>query len=209
MKFFSLIYQGDVHTATDEKIIPAEDYSTLMQAFEILEKAKEDAKKFKEETARECELLRESAQKEGFDTGLGTFNEHLLAFERELRKLRHEMMQQVLPLAVKAAKKIVAKELELHPDAIVDIVMQTLAPITQNRRIAIYVNKADKEILEAHKPRIKELFEQLESLSIQERPDVEVGGCIIETESGIINASMENQWRALESAFEKYMKRPS
>ncbi len=205
MKFFSLIYQGDVHTATDEKVISAEDYSTLMRALEILEKAKEDADAFKKQTDKECETLRENAQKEGFETGLGSFNEHLLNFERELKKLRHEMMQQVLPLALKAAKKIVSRELKTHPDTIVDIVLQALAPITQNRRITIYVHKTDKEILEANKPRIKEILEQLESLSIQERADVAPHGCIIETESGIINASLENQWRALESAFAKYM----
>ena len=33
-----------------------------------------------------------------------------------------------------------------------------------------------------------------------------LGVCIIETEAGIINASLENQWRALESAFEAFMK---
>jgi type III secretion protein L len=206
MKFFSLIYQGDVHTATDEKIVPAKDFSTLMHAHEILEKAKEDAATFKKETAEKCEVLRSDAQKEGFEEGLGRFNAHLLNFDLELKKLRHEMMQQVLPLALKAAKKIVAKELETHPDTIVDMVLQALAPITQNRRITIYVHKSDKERLEAGKPRIQEILQQVESLRIQERDDVEPQGCIIETESGIINASIENQWRALESAFAKYMK---
>ena len=42
MKFFSLIYQGEIHPATGEKVIPAEDFSTLMEAVEILNRAKED-----------------------------------------------------------------------------------------------------------------------------------------------------------------------
>ena len=63
-----------------------------------------------------------------------------------------------------------------------------------------------KEILEAEKPKIKSILEQVQVLTIQERNDIAPGGCIIETESGIINASIENQWRALESAFERYMR---
>jgi type III secretion protein L len=62
------------------------------------------------------------------------------------------MNQLILPLALKAAKKIVGKELETHPDAIVSIVMQALSPAMQNHRITIWINKADKDVLEREKP---------------------------------------------------------
>lgn len=78
----------------------------------------------------------------------------------------------------------------------------------QNHRITIWVNKADKEALEKEKPALKEKLEQVDSLLIKDRDDVACGGCIIETESGIINASVDNQWRALEAAFERFLKHP-
>ena len=71
----------------------------------------------------------------------------------------------------------------------------------------IYVNKEDLEILEKSKEKIRKIFEHLDSLSMQERGDIEPGGCMIETEAGIINAQLENQWRALEAAFESFMKK--
>ena len=206
MRFFSLIYQGDIHPATDDKIIPAEDFSTLMQANEILEKAKEDAEHFKKKTLEECERLKEIAKEEGYQEGLTQFNERILFFESALRTLRIELQKQILPLALKAAKKIVGKELETHPETIVDIVLQALAPVTQNHQFTIYVNKVDKEALEAEKPKIKHILEHVQVLSIQERGDIAPGGCIIETEAGIINATIDNQWRSLERAFERYMK---
>ena len=206
MKFFSLLYQGDIHFAADQKIIPREEFSTLLTAQEVLQKATEDATTYKAEVHVECEEIRKKAQEEGFNEGLSKFNEHLLQFDKELKKIRHEAQKSILPLALKAAKKIVSKELELHPETIVDIVMQTLSSVKQNHKIKIYINKADKEALESEKSKLKEIFDSLQSLSILEREDVNPGGCIIETESGIINASIENQWRSLESAFEKYMK---
>lgn len=206
MKFFSLLYQGDIHFAADQKIIPAEQFSTLLTAQEVLEKANEDAATYKAEVDVECEELKKKAKEEGFNEGLSKFNEHLLQFDKELKKIRHEAQKSILPLALKAAKKIVSKELELHPETIVDIVMQTLSSVKQNHKIKIYINKAEKQALESEKNRLKEVFESLQSLSILEREDVSPGGCIIETESGIINASIENQWRSLESAFDKYMK---
>ena len=137
---------------------------------------------------------------------MSRFNEQLINFDKQLRQIRADLQKQILPLALKAAKKIVGEQLSVSPETIVDIVIQTLAPVTQNHRFNIYVNKVDKEILEAQKPKIKSYLEQVQVLTIQERSDIAPGGCIIETESGIINASIENQWRALESAFEKYMK---
>ena len=208
MKYFSLIYQGEIHPAEDEKVIPAEEFSTLMQASEILERAKEDAEQFKKKTEEEGRKLKETAQEDGFDEGLQKFNEHLIHFDRQIRLIRMDLQKQILPLALKAAKKIVGEQLNLHPETIVEIVIQTLAPVLQNHRITIYVNKVDKEILETQKPKIKSILEHVQVLTIQERNDVSPGGCIIETESGIINASIENQWRALESAFDKYTQKP-
>jgi type III secretion protein L len=204
MKYFSLIYQGQVHPASEEKVIPSEEFSTLVQASEILEKARQDAETHHEKALQKAKELKAKAKQEGFQEGLEKFNDQMLYFERALRTVRLELQKQIIPLALKAAKKIVGAQLELNPETIVEIVLQCLAPVLQNHRFTIYVNKADKEILEANKPKIKNILEQIQVLTIQERSDIAPGGCIIETESGIINATLDNQWRALEAAFEKY-----
>ncbi len=206
MKFFSLIYQGDLHIASKKKVVRRKEYSALISAEEVLQKAHEDAECFKKETEEECAQLKEEARKEGFEEGLATFNEQLLHFDKKLKQIQHETYLQILPLALKAAKKIVAKELELHPDTIVDIVRQALASVTQAQRITIYVNKADRDLLEEKKKEIKEVLEQVKVLIIQDRDDIELGGCVIETEIGIVNTTLENQFRALQAAFERHKK---
>ena len=206
MKFFSLISQDEIHPSSNEKVIASENFSTLVKASELLKKAKQDIKNHQKKTQEECEQLKEDAKKEGFQEGLEQFNVQILAFERSLRAIRQELQKQIIPIALKAAKKIVGIQLDLKPETILDIVEQALSPAMQNIRVTIYVNKVDKEILEAEKLKLKSLLDQVQVLSIQERPDISPGGCIIETENGIINATIENQWRALESAFEKYMK---
>jgi type III secretion protein L len=206
-KFFSLFSGREVHIAPGEKVIPAKEYATLQKAAELLKKTKTEALQFAKDEAKEAELIKEIAFKEGFQEALTSLNKHILALDHELQKLRTEVQQKIVPLALKAARKLVGEELKLHPDRIVDIVLASLKPAVQHKKIIIYVNKADLEALETDKPRIKEVFEHLESLSIQERDDVEPGGCIIQTEAGIINAQLENQWRALEAAFTTFMKK--
>ncbi len=207
MKFFSLISGKEVRAAPGEKIIPAKEFSTLESASEILKTVKGEAAEFKAQTAVEAEKIKELAFQEGFQEGLASLNAHLFALDKELKALREEVQKKILPLSLMAARKIFGEELRLHPDRIVDIVLTSLKPVTQHRKIIIYVNKADLQALEDSKNKIKKIFEHLDSLSIQERADIEPGGCMIETEAGIINAQLENQWRALESAFESFMKK--
>lgn len=204
MKLFSLIYQGEVHPATDKKTIPASEYSHLASAMEILEKGREDAAALIENTKKECETLRKEAEEDGYQKGLEKFNEHIFFIDNELKALRHQLQQLVLPIALKAAQRIVGKELQTFPETIVDIVLQAIAPISESRKVTIYVNPEDKKYLDTEKPKLKEILQQVEILVIQEKPDIEQGGCIIQTEGGMINATIENQWRALERAFEKY-----
>lgn len=204
MKYFSLIYQGDVHPAPEEKVISSESFSKILEAQEIIEKAKEDAQMLLQETNAQCEEIKQEAKEQGFQEGLDKFNLHVIKMDQELKKIRHELHRLVLPIALTAAKKIVGKELSTFPETIVDILIQTLAPISQSHKVIIFLNKQDKEIVESQKPRILEILKQVEVLSIQEKPGISPGGCIIQTDTGMINATIENQWASLERAFNKY-----
>ena len=206
-KFFSLISGAEVRIVAGEKIVPAEEFSTAKSANEILKTVKAESFAYRQEVAKEGEKTKELAFAEGFQEGLIALNKHLFALDEELKHLREDVQKRILPLALKAARKIIGEELRLHPDRIVDIVLTSLKPVTQHKKIVIYVNKADLDALEANKGKIRTIFEHLESLSVQERSDIEPGGCMIETEAGIINAQLENQWRALEAAFESFMKK--
>lgn len=203
-KFFSLFSGREVRIAPGEKIVPAKEISTLLSAAEVLAATKQEAEDFLKNTAIDAEAMKEAAHKEGFQEGLTSLNKHIVELDHELKTLREEIQKKILPLALTAAKKIIGEELRLHPDRIVDIVLTSLKPVTQHKKITIYVNREDLAQLEQGKSKIKKIFEHLDSLSIQERSDIEPGGCMIETEVGIINAQLENQWRALESAFKAF-----
>ncbi|NGX39526.1 MAG: Yop proteins translocation protein L [Chlamydiae bacterium] len=204
MKWFSLLYQGDVHPSTDEKVIPKEAFSKLLEAEEIIKRAKEDAEELLKKTEEKCEILRKEANEKGFNEGIEAFNDQIFSIDQDLKKIRLSLQQMVLPIALKAAKRIVAKELDTFPETIVDIVMQAIAPIAQSQQVTLFVSKEDKSRLEKEKPKLKEILEHAETLKIEEKPDLKPGDCVIKTEAGMISATLENQWRALEQAFEKY-----
>ncbi len=208
-KFFSLIHGETVHIAPKTKVIKADAFSKMVDADDVLKSVQEDAKRYRLEVSQECEKLKEQAQKEGFEEGFKKWAEHVAKLEEEIVKVRKDMEKVVVPIALKAAKKILGRELELSETAIVDIVSNSLKSVAQHKKITIYVNRKDLNALEANRPRLKEIFESLEALSLRERADIQSGGCVIETEGGIINAQLDNQWRVLENAFITLMKHKS
>lgn len=207
MKFFSLIDQNqEVHLAGGVKHLPKEAVEKLLQAQELIDLAKEQAKEFHKQNEKEAEALKEEAEKAGFAKGLDTFNDSIAKVESDLEQIRKETEKVVVSLALKAAKKIVSREVQEDRSIVVDVVSNALKAVCHHKKVVVYVNKSDLDILEKNRPRLKQVLEDLEMLSIQERDDVEPLGCIIETEKGIINAQIENQWQSLERAFESLIK---
>jgi type III secretion protein L len=161
-----------------------------------------DAEVYRKKVAAEAEELKTRGEKEGFQAGFDKWMEMVSYLEKEVIKVREELQKVVMPVAVKAAKKIVAAELQMNPQVTLEIVASTLKTIAQHKRIVIYVGKQDFELVESSKSQLRSIFEELESLSIRERDDIEPGGCVIETEVGIINARLQDRWRTLETALE-------
>jgi type III secretion protein L len=208
-KFFSLIYGDKNKIIANTRIIPKDSVGILLEANEVLERVKQDAEKYKLEVAQECEKLKTHAEQEGFDAGYQKWANQIALLEAEIVKVRQDLEKVLIPVALKAAKKIVGREIELSEDTIVDIVANSLKAVSQHKKITIYVNKKDLDPLEHSRSRLKEIFESLEVLSLRERADIARGGCVIETEGGIINAQIDNQWSALERAFASLMRQPN
>jgi len=206
MKFFSFSKE-EIYPSPEEKIISSKDFPILKEASEILEKAKEDISKYREKVKKDSVTIRKKAKEAGFQEGLEILNQHILKLDETIKNLNEEYEKKIIPIAIKAAKKIVSEELKIYPETIVNIIKGALKPVAGHIKVKILVNKKDLDILEKEKPKIRETLEQVQVFALEERNDIEPGGCIIETEKGIINAQLENQFRALEAAFKAFFKK--
>jgi type III secretion protein L len=207
MYLFSLIKQGDVHLHKNEKVLPHDEYAKLLTIEDLIKVAHEDIQAYKKTVEVDCESIKKQAFEAGYKEGLKVLNEKILLLENTIRELKIEVQQQMLPLVLKAAKKIVGDQILIEKETIVSIIQQVIKPVLTHHYVKLYLNKQDKEIVEKEKDSIKNLFERLESFIIEENNTLDSGSCIIETENGIINASLEDQWRAMEAAFMAFSKK--
>ncbi len=204
-KFFTLLYGQNVHVSPGSKVIPAKVFSKALTAAEVLAHAQEEVDRYRQEVAEECEKLKIQAQQEGFQEGFAKWAGHVAELEAEMANVNRATEKMIIPVALKAARKIVGREIELSEKAIVDIVATKLKAVKQSKQVVVYVCPQDLNKLEASRKELMQVFEKLETLSIRPSDDVKPGGCIIETEAGIINAQLEKQWEILENAFQSMM----
>ena len=204
---FTLIQKEDVEIDVRRKILKAEEFSQVLGIEELLQKAKQEVEVFKQAAQEEMEKEKIRSEQEGFLEGQKKWASQVALLQEHTEKLRAEFEKEMVPLIIQCGKKILGRELETNPKAVVDIVKNALRPIASHKVITLFVHKDDLLILEENKPRLKEILERVESLTLDTRPDITRGGCIIETESGIINATLETLWESLEIALTSLLKR--
>jgi flagellar biosynthesis/type III secretory pathway protein FliH len=109
----------------------------------------------------------------------------------------------MLRLSIRVAEKIVGEQLRLHPESIVEIVREVLKSIRPGKHLTIQVNPADAQYARARIDRLKEALGTSSEIEIVAAANVAPGGCVIESELGIIDARLETQLKCLEDALVK------
>lgn len=110
----------------------------------------------------------------------------------ETRMLK-EVEGEVVRAAVRVAAEILAAEMQLRDDAVVDVAATALVAARTARDINLRVNPRDAAALRAGKERLVANLTRAKDLEIREDRRVSPGGVLIETESGVVDAQLSTQ----------------
>jgi len=179
------------------KILKGEVYEAGRDAREIVERARDEAKQIIEAAERQKESIAEQARQDGIAQGLAQWNEVLARTAERAEALANSWEETMLRLSVKAAEKIIGEELRAHPDAIVAIVRQVLQGTRCGRHITIQVNEADAQEARDRIDSLKQMG-AITEITIVGSSSVARGGCVVQSELGVIDARLETQLKCLE-----------
>ncbi|MHB8878735.1 MAG: FliH/SctL family protein [Myxococcaceae bacterium] len=105
----------------------------------------------------------------------------------------------LISLACKIAEKIIGKDLERQPEVVVDICATAIENVRHAKSMVLRVNPRDGVMLREKRPTLMSLVGRAMDISIKDDPDVEAGGCIIQTEFGTIDAQLKTQFEMLKT----------
>lgn len=97
---------------------------------------------------------------------------------------------ELIDLAIAVAERVLRSELVAHREAAVPIVRAALETAGSRKVMAVRVNPGDYELLVEHRG---ELLGALESARLISDPAIASGGCVVEVETGLVDARLESQ----------------
>lgn len=169
------------------------------EARRVVAEAGREAEDIRREAQAAAVESREAARREGLEEALGELSEHLLAARETRDNALAEVERDVLLLAVRLAEKIIGREIERDDRTLADIVSAALRHARQHEMLTVRINPADLPAVQSYRDRLDPTG-RARFLDLIPDPRVAHGGCVIESESGTINAQLDTQLRVLERA---------
>ncbi len=123
------------------------------------------------------------------------------SFERLKSEIYKQSETNAVKIALAVAKKIVLREVSVDKDIILSVVKQALGKIMGQEHIKIKINPDDLKIIKKHGIDNSELPFNKGIAVFEEDPEITCGGCVVETDSGDIDARIESQLLLIEDTF--------
>ncbi|HKS72892.1 MAG TPA: type III secretion system stator protein SctL [Terriglobales bacterium] len=180
------------------KVLKREVYEASRDARDVVTQAQERARQIIAQAEDQCEAIRAQAREEGYASGLAEWNQILGETRQRADELARTWEETMLRLSMRVAEKIIGEQLKINPDTVVDIVREVLKGAHPGKRLAIQVNEADAPIVRSRMNRIKECTSLNSDIEVVPSSTVARGGCVIESDLGIIDARLETQLKCLE-----------
>lgn len=188
------------------KIIQREIVGATQQARSLIVEAEERAQQILEEAQAQAEATCERGYQDGYQDGLGQYTEQTTKALLELQRKEAQLEPEFIKLVRVCVERILGQELKLDPDAIIAIVRNALQDARQQREIIVRAHPDDVESLKNKQGRLLEMLARANSIEIRADNAIRRGGCIVVTELGTIDASLDRQLTALENALEEELR---
>ena len=181
----------------DGRVIDGAVYDARLLAEQILDRARAEAVDIVADADAAQERARQAGRLEGREEGRADIAAEVATIRAaELQRLT-DAEDELRVLAVRIAEKILGRELEHGPAAVVDIVRTVLLAARARRRLRVRVHPEDVGPLESATARLTAGLTEGTTLALLADETVARGGCVVETEAGHLDGRIDVQLRAI------------
>lgn len=157
----------------------------------------------------EAGTIRESAAQEGYKAGLEKAQEDIQEFKKAIAqflKSKEDVFEYIAPdileISVDIARKIVKKEIEQDPQVVLETILDVLKTMSKDEpKITLKVNPAQLNLVKDGVPQLVSLIGLDARVNVISDATIEIGNCIIETNNGIVDATVDTQLEIIKEVF--------
>jgi len=158
----------------------------------------------------EADTIKKSAFEEGYRKGLEQAEADMKAFRTEITTFMNATQNvfeyiapDILEISVDIAKKVIKKEVETDPQVLMNTIVDVLKTLSKNEpKINIRVKPQAVQFIKDTLPNITYQFGIDAKINIVADPSLEEGGCVFQTNNGIVDASIDTQLEIIKKALD-------
>ncbi len=125
------------------------------------------------------------------------------------QEIRQEIEKEVVQLALAIAKKIVCHEIKTNQETVVCVAREALSRMENPGKIKIKLNPEDLQFINDAKSQLSHFLHHVDNIRFEAADSIQSGGCLIETDTGDIDARIEKQFQAIEETFRTQFGQPT
>jgi len=141
---------------------------------------------------RETEEQRKKARLE--------YEQFIATGTKEKAELIRSAETEIVKLAIAVAEKILTREIKTDPTIILDIAREALILAGEAENVRVMVNPDDADTVKYFVPQLIEPDQNVGNITIESDRRIDQGGCLIETEKGIVDARLQTRRFNIEGA---------
>lgn len=154
---------------------------------------------------------REDAQQEAREQ-FGHASDMLAQSLEEVSRLRGSLLQNssndMLRLVMSIVRQILHAETSVNPQIVIDTIERALNMAVRADYYHVRINPADMQLVTDHKPLFLASINGLKNLSFQPDPGISRGGCLLESEIGDVDATIDGQLDLIHRSLLATLERP-
>lgn len=182
-------------------VIKAGEFAALLSAQDLLARAQEEAAAIRAEAQAEYAREKERGYRDGLEQGKAEMAERVVATLSQSNLYFAKLESAIIDVVVKSTRRVIGEFSDR--ERVERIVVKALELLRTQNNVRIKVPPAQAEALKARVESLLAAFPRIQLLDVQTDPRLPEDGCVLETELGVIDATVETQLRAIQKALSK------
>lgn len=201
MESFIRLKAGTLALRPEARLLKAGDYQAFVEARQMLADAQRQTQELLGEASQEYERQKQRGYEDGMNEAKMEMADRMIEMAERTVDYFAQVEGKVAGLVMTALRKLLGEfedtELTLR------VVRQALQVVCNQPQVTIRINPSQEPILRKRVGELLTGYTGIGAIEIVADPRLHTGGCILETEMGVVDASMEVQLQALERALKK------
>ncbi len=199
-----LVNKTDFVLQSDRRVVKAADVATVRSAAEIIAAAEADAARIREEAKAAFEAEKRRGYEKGLDDGKMEIAMLKLDQVESSVAFMENVEEKMAEIVMKALKTCVTEIGDR--EMVVQIVRKTMnAVIRTQRNVVVKVAPEMADVVKARINEFRTAYTTVETFDVVEDPRLKGAACILETEAGVADASVETQLAAIEKSLKRHL----